>query len=164
MTGFSQGSGALIWCSQKLLSQNSRKELNFCRLSKANVDTVLSPVHIVFTSTHTHLLFFSEEFQNLHDARRKRGVKKCHNMLSCSCRGWRYVLKIHFFIESVRKMIQFKIHIKTKSKIFIQKNIHSIESRIFSKIIHSQKNEENYSKFQNKAKKWLGSPPEALYR
>ena len=58
-------------------------------------------------------------------------------------------------------MIQFKIKFKTKSKIFIQKNIHSIESRIFNRIIHSQKNEENYSKFQNKAKIWHRSPPEA---
>ena len=33
----------------------------------------------------------------------------------------RYVLKVHFFIESGRKMIQFKIQFKTKSKIFIQK-------------------------------------------
>ena len=49
----------------------------------------------------------------------------------------RYVLKIHFFIESGRKMIQFKIQFKTKSKIFIQKNIHSIESKIFNRIIHS---------------------------
>ena len=45
----------------------------------------------------------------------------------------RYVLKIHFFIELGLKMIQFK----TKSRIFIQKNIHSIESRTFNKIIHS---------------------------
>ena len=50
---------------------------------------------------------------------------------------WRYVLKIHFFIESGLKMIQFKIQFKTKSRIFIQQNIHSIESRIFDKIIHS---------------------------
>ena len=50
---------------------------------------------------------------------------------------WRYVLKIHFFIESGLKMIQFKIQFKTKSRIFIQQNIHSIESRIFNKIIHS---------------------------
>ena len=49
----------------------------------------------------------------------------------------RYVLKIHFFIEFGLKMIQFKIQFKTKSKIFIQKNIHSIESRIFNRIIHS---------------------------
>ena len=42
----------------------------------------------------------------------------------------RYVLKIHFFLESGLKMIQFKIQFKTKSKIFIQKNIHSIESNI----------------------------------
>ena len=32
----------------------------------------------------------------------------------------RYVLKIHFFIESGLKMIQFKIQFKTKSGIFIQ--------------------------------------------
>ena len=51
----------------------------------------------------------------------------------------RYALKIYFFIESGRKMIQFKIQFKTKSGIFIQKNIHSIESRIFNRIIHSQK-------------------------
>ena len=50
---------------------------------------------------------------------------------------WRYVLKIHFFIESGLKMIQFKIQFKTKSRIFIQQNIPSIESRIFNKIIHS---------------------------
>ena len=48
-------------------------------------------------------------------------------------------LKIHFFIESGLKMIQFKIQFKTKSRIFIQQNIHSIESRIFNRIIHSQK-------------------------
>ena len=51
----------------------------------------------------------------------------------------RYVLKIHFFLESGLKMIQFKIQFKTKSKIFIQKNIHSIESKIFNRIIHSLK-------------------------
>ena len=34
----------------------------------------------------------------------------------------RYVLKNHFFIESGLKMIQFKIQLKKKSKIFIQKN------------------------------------------
>ena len=56
-----------------------------------------------------------------------------HLRISIWGRGGRYVLKIHFFIESGRKMIQFK----TKSKIFIQKNIHSIESRIFNRIIHS---------------------------
>ena len=63
----------------------------------------------------------------------------------------RYVLKIHFFIEFGLKMIQFKIQFKTKSKVFIRKNIHSnqnpkysfkknihsIESRIFNRIIHS---------------------------
>ena len=44
----------------------------------------------------------------------------------------RYVLKIHFFIESARKMIQFKIQFKTKSKIFIQKNIHSKQNPKYS--------------------------------
>ena len=36
-------------------------------------------------------------------------------------------------------MIQFNIQFKIKSKIFIQKIIHSIESKIFNKIIHSTK-------------------------
>ena len=34
-------------------------------------------------------------------------------------------------------MIQFKIQFETKSGILIPKNIHSIESIIFNKIIHS---------------------------
>ena len=55
------------------------------------------------------------------------------------------VLKIHFFIVSGLKMIQFKIQFKTKSKIFIQKNIHSIEYGKFNKSIHSKEFEENHS-------------------
>ena len=51
----------------------------------------------------------------------------------------RYILKIHFFIESGLNMIQFKIQFKTRSGIFTQKNIHSIEIRIFNLIIHSIK-------------------------
>ena len=35
-------------------------------------------------------------------------------------------------------MIQFKIQFKTKSRIFIQKNIHTIEYRIFNRTIHSK--------------------------
>ena len=64
----------------------------------------------------------------------------------------RYVLKIHFFIESGLKMIQFKIQFKTKSGIFIQKNIHSIESKIFKKNIHSEKKRKiiQYSKIRPK--------------
>ena len=67
-------------------------------------------------------------------------------------------------------MIQFK----TKFKIFIQKNIHSKQNPKYSfKKIFIQwspeysielfihKNEENYSKFQNEAKIWLLSRPEA---
>ena len=77
--------------------------------------------------------------------------------LSVQSRGWRYVLKIHFFIEFGLKIIQFK----TKSKIFIQKfsynRVQTIQQN-YSFI----KNVENYSKFQNRAKIWLRSPPEAL--
>ena len=58
---------------------------------------------------------------------------------------WNFI----FFIELGLKLIQFKIKFKTKSEIFIQKNIHSIESGIFNRIIHSPKKQENYSKFQN---------------
>ena len=68
--------------------------------------------------------------------------------MSVNCSPVRYILKIHFFIECGQKMIQFKIQFKTKSKIFIQKNIPSTESIVFNGIIHSKKIEENYSKFQ----------------
>ena len=72
----------------------------------------------------------------------------------------RYVLKIHFFIESGLKMIQFKIQFKTKSEIFIQK-IFIQKSQEYSSELFIKKNVENYSKFQNKAKIWLWSPLEA---
>ena len=52
-------------------------------------------------------------------------------LLKYHCNGGspvRYVLKIHFFIEFGLKMIQFK----TKSKIFIQKNIHSKQNPKYS--------------------------------
>ena len=52
-------------------------------------------------------------------------------------------------------MIQFK----TKSEIFIQK-IFIQKSQEYSSELFIKKNVENYSKFQNKAKIWLGSPPE----
>ena len=69
----------------------------------------------------------------------------CHKALSQKCRVLdspvRYVLKIHFFIESGLKMVQFKIQFKTKSRIFIQSEKYSID-------LFLQKNEENYSKFQ----------------
>ena len=52
-------------------------------------------------------------------------------------------------------MIQFQIQFKTKSGIFIQ------ESPEYSIKLFIHKNEENYSKFQNEAKIWLLSRPEA---
>ena len=47
-----------------------------------------------------------------------------YSELAVSASPGRYLLKIIFFIESALKMIQFKIQFKTKSGIFIQKNIH----------------------------------------
>ena len=44
-------------------------------------------------------------------------------------RGSRYVLIIHFYVESGQKMIQFNIQFKIESKIFIQWIIHSIFSQ-----------------------------------
>ena len=44
-------------------------------------------------------------------------------------RGQRYVLIIHFYVESGQKMIQFNIQFKIESKIFIQWIIHSIFSQ-----------------------------------
>ena len=79
-------------------------------------------------------------------------------------RGGRYVLKIHFFIESVRKMIQFKIQFKTKSKIFIQKNIHSIEFRIFNRIIHSRKMRKIIQNSKIRPKYGFGALLRPLYR
>ena len=51
----------------------------------------------------------------------------------------RYVLNIHFYIESCQKMIQFNIPFKTKSKIFIQKNysFKKIPNYPFKENIHS---------------------------
>ena len=73
--------------------------------------------------------------------------------LHCVGSPGRYVLKIHFFVNSGLKMIQFK----TKSEIFIQKNIRSMESKIFNRIIHSKK----LRKIIQNSKIWLRSPPEA---
>ena len=56
--------------------------------------------------------------------------------------------KFNFFNESGLKMIQFK----TKPKIFIQKNICSIEKGKFNRIIHSKEFEENHSRLRKKAK------------
>ena len=56
--------------------------------------------------------------------------------------------KLIFLIKSGLEMIQLEIQFKTKSRIYIQKNIHSIEYRISNRIIHSKEFKENYSKFQ----------------
>ena len=48
---------------------------------------------------------------------------------SVPIRGGRYVLIIHFYVESGQKMIQFNIQFKIESKIFIQWIIHSIFSQ-----------------------------------
>jgi len=50
-------------------------------------------------------------------------------MPSVPVRGGRYVLIIHFYVESGQKMIQFNIQFKIESKIFIQWIIHSIFSQ-----------------------------------
>ena len=51
----------------------------------------------------------------------------------------RYVLNIHFYIESGQKMIQFNIPFKTKSKIFIQQiySFKKILNYSFKENIHS---------------------------
>ena len=54
-------------------------------------------------------------------------------------------------------MIQFKIQLKTKSEIFIQKNNHSIEYRKLNKIIHSKEFEETYSKLEKRPKYGFGT-------
>ena len=48
---------------------------------------------------------------------------------SFESKGQRYVLIIHFYVESGQKMIQFNIQFKIESKIFIQWIIHSIFSQ-----------------------------------
>ena len=66
-------------------------------------------------------------------------------------RGGRSILKIHF-----EKWFNSKQNLENSFKnITIQKHIYQIESRIFHRIIHSKKLEENQSKLRNKAKIWL---------
>ena len=45
----------------------------------------------------------------------------CESADSGESRGRRYVLIIHFYVESGQKFIQFNIQFKIRSKIFIQK-------------------------------------------
>ena len=63
----------------------------------------------------------------------------CFRLIMSSSSPGRYVLNIHFFIESGQKMIQFNIPFKTKSKIFIQKNysFKKIPNYPFKENIHS---------------------------
>ena len=58
-------------------------------------------------------------------------------------------------------MFQFKIQFKTKSKIFIQNNIHSIECGKLNEIIHSKEFEENHSKLKKRGQNMVSEPPEA---
>jgi len=59
-------------------------------------------------------------------------------------------------------MIQFKIQFKTKSKRFIQKK--SIESRIFNRIIHSQKMMKIIQNSKIRPKYGFGALLRPLYR
>ena len=88
-----------------------------------------------FVGKHTHLVLACVT-GNYTGMYRQMQVSRCryrknqtntdkHRLISSPVR---YVLKIHFFIESGLKMIQFK----TKSKIFIQKNIHSKQNPKYS--------------------------------
>ena len=54
-------------------------------------------------------------------------------------RGGRYVLIIHFYVESGQKMIQFNIQFKFESKIFIQKIIQFKKFKNYSKTIQFKK-------------------------
>ena len=54
-------------------------------------------------------------------------------------RGGRYVLIIHFYVESGQKMIQFNIQFKVESKIFIQKIIQFKKFKNYSKMIQFKK-------------------------
>ena len=58
-------------------------------------------------------------------------------------------------------MIQFKTQFKIKSGIFIQKKYSFNRVQNIQQNYSFKKIEGNYSKFQNKAKIWLLSPPEA---
>ena len=91
---------------------------------------------------------FEKEYRLLDEKRRRKRTRR--RKIPGIGRGGRSFLKIHFFIESTLKMIQFK----TKSKIFIQKNIHSIEYRKFNTIIHSKEFEKNHSKLKRRRPKY----------
>ena len=78
-------------------------------------------------------------------------------------RGGRSFLKIHFSIESGPKMIQFKIQFKAKSETFIQKKFFR-ESRIFNRIIHSQKMRKIIQNSKIRQKYGFGALLSPLYR
>ena len=62
---------------------------------------------------------------------RSRWFKKIITLMVITSPG-RYILKIHFFIELGLKVIR----LKKNPEFSFKKNIHSIESRIFNRIIH----------------------------
>ena len=83
-----------------------------------------SPLHSIVKSLWAFSLFYNCWFVViLWPMNLVKSLTSCYFHFSQLWDNWprdspvRYVLKIHFFIESGRKMIQFK----TKSKIFIQK-------------------------------------------
>ena len=103
---------------------------------RSRQESTCPPVKVSIYKLQLHpLLLFVSRTKIQSSGRHHRPQLFSWNWYSPTHSPGRYVLKIHFFFESGLKMIQFK----TKSGIFIQKNIHSIESRIFNRISHSQK-------------------------
>ena len=69
------------------------------------------------------------------------------------------IWKLFFFIESSQKWFNSKFNSKQNPEYSFNKYSFNKVQNI--QLNHSLKNEENYSKFQYKAKIWLQSPPEA---
>ena len=69
----------------------------------------------------THALTEAEPGLTLSDTTEQIwGSVRTQDNCSVRSRGGRYVLIIHFYVESGQKMIQFNIQFKIESKIFIQ--------------------------------------------
>ena len=61
-------------------------------------------------------------------------------------------------------MIKLEIQLKTKSIIFIQKNIHAIEFRIFNRIVHPKKMREIIQNSKIRPKYGFGALLRPLYK